>query len=87
MNFYASQIKSGAIGINETYIQFVYPGLPFGGQQSSGIGKSHGEFGFHEFSVKRSIVEQSFTKNAVKLVHPPYTSLRNRIAKLVTRWL
>ncbi|MFA5827858.1 MAG: aldehyde dehydrogenase family protein [Candidatus Shapirobacteria bacterium] len=44
----ASQIEAGMVGINNAY--YGQPGSPFGGQKLSGMGRSHGTFGFHDLT-------------------------------------
>lgn len=79
--------RAGTTGINETYIQFVFPGLPFGGTNHSGMGKSHGQAGFEVFSNYRSFVLQRSRYNMVRLIFPPYGKLEKWIARFSTRWL
>jgi aldehyde dehydrogenase (NAD+) len=40
-------------------MQFVHGNLPFGGVNNSGIGNSHGYFGFKAFSHERAVVKAS----------------------------
>ena len=59
--------------------------LPFGGVNNSGIGKSHGKYGFEAFSNKRAVLRQ-FTFSAVDLIKPPYTNFMARLARLTVKW-
>lgn len=53
----ATQIKAGSIGHNQT--GFWSPSSPFGGYKKSGMGRTHGAFGFHESTqVKVISIEQ-----------------------------
>ena len=44
-----SNTTAGATSINETLLHNAHANLPFGGVNNSGIGKSHGKYGFKEF--------------------------------------
>ena len=79
--------RSGTTGINETFVQFIFPGLPFGGINNSGIGKSHGQAGFETFSNLRSFVKQRSKLNMVRMIFPPYTNFKKVISRLTTKWL
>ena len=48
--FILSNTSAGGVCINECILQFTHPNLPFGGVNNSGIGKSHGYYGFLAFS-------------------------------------
>lgn len=81
------ETRSGTCGINETIVQFIYPGLPFGGVNHSGLGKSHGEAGFEAFSNMRGIVRQRNKVNMIQMIFPPYTELKEAISRMTTKWL
>lgn len=67
-------IKSTSAGgtcINDVLVHIANPKLPFGGANHSGMGSSHGFFGFKNFSHERTVVKQrSIDFN--NLVYPPY---------------
>lgn len=67
-------IKSTSAGgtcINDVLVHIANPKLPFGGANHSGMGSSHGFFGFKNFSHERTVVKQrSIDFNS--LVYPPY---------------
>ncbi len=77
--------RAGSSCINTAIVQYSNPNLPFGGSNNSGMGKSHGKFGFVEFSNQRSVVNQYWT-GFLPLLFPPYTALKEKIAKMVVRW-
>ena len=56
---------------NDIMAQFGSPELPFGGRGASGMGAYHGEFGFIEFSQRRTWVRRR-TWGDVALRYPPY---------------
>lgn len=67
------QISAGALVHNDCVVHFSHPNLPFGGVNNSGIGKSHGEYGFRAFSNEKAVVKQRLPLN--KLIYPPYTKV------------
>ena len=68
---------SGGVCINHCLIQFAHGNIPFGGVNASGIGNSHGLWGFAAFSHERAVVT-SRIMIADKLL-PPYTRLKQRL--------
>lgn len=81
--------KSGNVSLNDCEVHFYNAELPFGGLNNSGIGKSHGEFGFHEFINARGICHQNRIKPITDLFHPPYghSRLVNWLTEAVVKWL
>jgi aldehyde dehydrogenase (NAD+) len=73
------ETSAGAVVINEVSIHHFNSNLPFGGVNNSGIGKSHGYFGFLEFSNQKAVVKQWSPFNISALLQPPYTGF--------TKWL
>jgi aldehyde dehydrogenase (NAD+) len=73
------QTSSGTVCINDCGIQFLHHDLPFGGINNSGIGKSHGYFGFQAFSNEKPVLKQKNGFTAVKALYPPYTSRTKKI--------
>lgn len=65
------KLRSGGLCINDTLTHMLHPGLPFGGNGASGMGRYHGEAGFQEFSNRRSVFKAHATPNALRF--PPYT--------------
>lgn len=77
--------SSGAVGINETLIQNGHAELPFGGVNNSGIGKSHGEWGFKEFSNEKPVLK---AWNAPSdLLTPPYGKLNETLVNAMLKYL
>jgi aldehyde dehydrogenase (NAD+) len=75
---------SGGACVNETINHLVVPGLPFGGVGNSGMGKYHGEWGFHEFSNARAVLDHG-TSFDPSLRYPPYKGGKlARMKKLMT---
>lgn len=87
IKFFLENSRAGSTAINEVFLQFGHPDLPFGGVNFSGIGKAHGEFGFREFSNYRSYLKKSLPFGASKFIMPPYGKLGKRIMGLLIKWL
>lgn len=63
-------IPSGGVCINDTVMQLVPKGLPFGGRGESGWGAYHGKRGLDEFSHIRSVLTRS-TRFDLRAAYPP----------------
>ena len=77
--------RAGSTCINNNVVQYSNHNLPFGGSNNSGIGKSHGFFGFQEFSNMRSVLKQH-TKGSIELLFPPYNTLKQKIVNITIKW-
>lgn len=76
-----TRTSSGGACINHCLMQFVHGNLPFGGVNNSGIGNSHGYFGFKAFSHERAVVKASKLM-MVRLFFPPYDENRRKIIRM-----
>ncbi|WP_370000730.1 aldehyde dehydrogenase family protein [Winogradskyella sp.] len=85
VNKIINNTKAGGTCINNSIIHYANHNLPFGGINNSGIGKSHGYYGFEAFSNKRAIVKQH-TFGITELLFPPYTNLKEKLAKFTVKW-
>uniref|UniRef100_UPI00404ABC41 aldehyde dehydrogenase family protein n=1 Tax=Gelidibacter sp. TaxID=2018083 RepID=UPI00404ABC41 len=85
INHIINNTRAGSTCINNNVLQYSNHHLPFGGSNNSGIGKSHGFFGFEEFSNKRSVLKQNF-KGAMELLFPPYTDFKKKLADFTIKW-
>lgn len=63
--------SSGGACVNDVLLHISNPKLPFGGVNGSGMGSSHGFFGFKAFSHERAVVFQSPFPTS-RLIYPPY---------------
>lgn len=81
-----TETSSGSACINDCVLQFTHPNLPFGGVNNSGIGKSHGQFGFLTFSNEKSVLRQKSGWAGPYLLHPPYTKKMKRIVDILLKW-
>lgn len=80
------ETRAGGTAVNTALVQFYHNGLPFGGDQTSGFGKSHGHYGFLAFSNERPLIREIIPWTAVDLVLPPYGRLVRWLARLFIRW-
>ena len=80
-----SNTRAGSTCINTNVLQYSNHNLPFGGTNNSGIGKSHGIFGFQEFSNMRSVLKQH-TKGSIEFLFPPYNNFKQKLANFTIKW-
>ncbi|MCC5919482.1 MAG: aldehyde dehydrogenase family protein [Cyclobacteriaceae bacterium] len=64
--------SSGGMCMNDTVMHLSNHDLPFGGVNTSGIGKSHGYHGFLEFTNEKAVLKQRIGFTATKVLYPPY---------------
>ncbi len=77
--------RAGGTCVNSNDVHFFNNNLPFGGSNNSGIGKSHGFFGFQAFSNARSIYTQHIP-GALELLMPPYNNFKQKLINLTIKW-
>lgn len=78
-----TQTTAGGGCVNDCLLHIGHPDLPFGGVNNSGIGKTHGRFGFLEFSNARALLKQGTGFSGFKMLYPPYNEkVKNMVAKL-----
>ena len=75
---------SGNAAINETVLQIASPYLPYGGVESSGMGRYHGKSSFDTFSNLRSVLVKSNLFD-IPVRYPPYSRFKAKILKLIIR--
>jgi aldehyde dehydrogenase (NAD+) len=78
--------SAGTACINECVIQFTHANLPFGGVNNSGIGKSHGYYGFMEFSNQKPILKQMNYFSSTSLLYPPFTGRVKMLVNLMLKY-
>jgi len=78
--------SSGAVLINDNLVHFFHNELPFGGANNSGIGKSHGFYGFQAFSNTKGVLKQTLPFSAIQLLYPPYTPSVKRWADIFMKY-
>jgi len=79
--------SSGTFVANDCVLQFGHPELPFGGVNNSGIGKSHGHFGFVAFSNEKSVLRQRIGLTMAKTLYPPFNGMKKSILDFMIRYL
>ncbi|HTV34410.1 MAG TPA: aldehyde dehydrogenase family protein [Methylocella sp.] len=79
------ETSAGGSCINSCLLQFTHENLPFGGIGHSGLGHSHGIFGFHAFSHERAVLEDKFS--LMPWLYPPYTPWVKRWIDWTLRYL
>ncbi|MDO1450028.1 aldehyde dehydrogenase family protein [Rhodocytophaga aerolata] len=85
-DFILNNTSSGGVCINECVLHYTNPHLPFGGVNTSGIGKAHGHYGFLDFSNQKAVLKQRTGFTSIKMIYPPYTDKVKRLVKLFVRW-
>lgn len=76
--------SAGGSCVNHSLVQFLHGHLPFGGVNNSGIGNSHGYFGFKAFSHERAVLIDHMS--ITHMLFPPYTGLVKRLIALTVRF-
>jgi aldehyde dehydrogenase (NAD+) len=79
---YINKVAFGGGCVNDTLLHLANPALPFGGVNSSGMGKYHGKFSFDTFTQQKSIV-QTTTRLDILLKYPPYKNNLKWIKRLM----
>jgi len=82
-----TQTSSGGACINDCVLQFSHTNLPFGGVNNSGIGKSHGKYGFLSFSNEKGVLKQRIGLTGIKSLYPPYTNKVKMMVKAMLKFL
>lgn len=78
------ETSSGAVGINIAVLHFTHHNLPFGGVNNSGLGSSHGVFGFRAFSHQRAILRDRMS--VTPMLYPPYTPRVRALIKATMKY-
>lgn len=86
IDFIMQNTSAGGTCINDTILHITQPYLPFGGVNNSGIGKSHGKWGFIDFSNERSVLRQHFSFSMAQFLHPPYNKFTKTMIDLTMKW-
>lgn len=70
-NYIIKNTSAGGTCVNDVLVHIANPKLPFGGVNGSGLGSSHGFYGFKNFSHERAVVFQRKI-DFNNMVYPPY---------------
>ena len=87
IDWFIDNTQAGSTAINEVVIQIANSDLPFGGIQSSGMGRSGGKASFDSFSNLRSFAKQTLPFSALPLTFPPFDGLSLTFSRLIRKWL
>ena len=87
IDWFIDNTQSGSTAINEVVIQVANSDLPFGGIQSSGMGRSGGQEAFDSFSNLRSFVVQTLPFSFLSLALPPFKVLGITFSRFARKWL
>lgn len=79
--------SAGGTVVNDNLIHVGHPNLPFGGVNNSGIGSSHGFYGFKEFSHQRAFLHQPSWFSAAEGMFPPYTNTVRKLIELTMKFM
>ncbi len=72
MNLYKDNINTGALVVNDVLSHYIHKHLPFGGSNNSGIGRSHGIYGFKAFSNEMAYLETGPGPTGADIIKQPY---------------
>lgn len=86
VNTLLNRTKAGSTCVNEGFLHFINPNLPFGGKGESGIGRGHGIRSFRAFSNERSVLRRRYGSDLLEALYPPYDRLTSRVANWVLRY-
>ncbi len=81
-----NETRAGGTVVNHSDVHFFQNNLPFGGSNNSGIGKSHGYFGFQAFSNARGVMKQILPISGIDLMMPPYTKIKKKLIELTIKY-
>ncbi|MCF1751840.1 aldehyde dehydrogenase family protein [Mariniradius sediminis] len=86
LSYIFHKTSSGGAVANDCVLHFIHHELPFGGVNNSGIGKSHGHYGFLEFSNPKGVLKQRVGFTAVTPLFPPYNRAKEMIIDGLLKW-
>lgn len=86
INRILQETSAGGTCINDCIIHLANHNLPFGGVNNSGIGKTHGFYGFEAFSNIRAVLRQRIGFTTVKTLYPPYGEKIDSMLKMMRRF-
>jgi aldehyde dehydrogenase (NAD+) len=75
------EVSAGGMVINHLLFQFSTNKLPFGGVGPSGMGAYHGQFGFEQFSHKKTVMTKPTRPDVGAFIYPPYTEKAFKLAR------
>ena len=81
------RLPTGSVCRDETLLHFAHPDLPFGGTGRSGMGRTHGRFGFRAFSNEVSVLRSKRGWSVLPLLFPVRGSRERRFRRWLFNWL
>jgi aldehyde dehydrogenase (NAD+) len=84
-NFWIKNLYAGGMCVNDCVLHISNPDLPFGGAGLSGIGKSHGIYGFREMSNLKPVFKQRTDFTSLRLLYPPYENQKKKLTELLLK--
>lgn len=81
-----NETSAGGTSVNDTLLHYMHPELPFGGVNTSGIGKGYGYYGFLAFSNERPVLRQKLKRSPLQQFYPPYTKITQNLVNLLIRY-
>jgi aldehyde dehydrogenase (NAD+) len=81
-----ARTTAGSTCVNEGFVHFVNPTLPFGGKGESGIGRGHGRRSFRAFSNERAVLRRHYGSDWLRPLYPPYDGLTSQLAGWILRY-
>lgn len=82
---WSSLIEAGMVSVNDLLTHYMVASLPFGGMKRSGLWRRHSEEGLRMFCQPQSVIVHEWP-SAPELWWFPYTELKARILKLLSRF-
>ncbi|WP_109831270.1 aldehyde dehydrogenase family protein [Reichenbachiella versicolor] len=86
-NKISQETSSGSLVMNDVVLQYSQHNLPFGGVNNSGIGKSHGYYGFLDFSNQKSVLKQRIGLTNAFPFYPPFTHWKEKFIEFAINYL
>ncbi|MCB0537404.1 MAG: aldehyde dehydrogenase family protein [Bacteroidetes bacterium] len=86
INYILEHTSAGGTCVNDTILHITQTNLPFGGINNSGIGKSHGKWGFVDFCNERSVLRQHLPFGMSQLMYPPYNKWTKKLIDITMKW-
>jgi aldehyde dehydrogenase (NAD+) len=84
-----SETSAGGVCVNDCGVHFFHHNLPFGGVNNSGMGKSHGHYGFLTFSNEKPVLKQRRGRDECQgipsAVHKVFTKIHGLVLEAVLR--
>lgn len=84
---FQQNVQTGALVVNDVLSHYIHKNLPFGGANNSGIGRSHGFFGFKAFSNEMAYLETGPGPAGADIIKQPYSKKVNILIDKAVKYL